>query len=137
MKDDLVDLYIDGVRQQVVKTQNLDMKWKEVVEIQMQTLPRLIAVKATNNPVKGPKGQGGLLASLSNAAGEDIAVTNTSWRTSLPFESGWERVEFRMQSKHWIHAKIIANHGEGYWAKHHTGFKHMLTSTMSLALKNS
>ena len=112
--DEITDLFVDGLRRDVIKTETL-ANWKEETEIPIDSKPRLIAIKANNEITSAA-----ILASLSNHVGEDIAVSNSSWRCSKVLENGWETVEFREHSENWSNAVEFAKHGEGVWGEYST-----------------
>ena len=97
---------MNGAQHDVTKTGD----WSKALEISLQSMPCLIAFKAHNS-----NDYAGVLASLSDKDGEDVAVTDPKWRCSAVHEDGWEMVEFREISNVWSNAVIIHNHGEGPW----------------------
>ena len=111
--DSIKEVFLDGVKQTVPET-----LWNKQVEIPVKSQPRLIAIQAYNaiNP-NIRVNLAGLLASMTDTDGEDLILTNDTWRCSNELESGWETVEFREYSDNWSNAVVIANHGKGVWGR--------------------
>ena len=60
-------------------------------------------------------GDYGILASLDNAKGTTIFLTDTNWKCSSVEEVGWKLPGFEDSSGNWQSASKIADHGAHPW----------------------
>ena len=89
--------------------------WNKEEVFLLSVMPRLIAITAYNAVSATHSFTAGILASLTNEDGEDVVVTNGSWRCSAVLEMGWERLDFG--GRNWRYAKVIAPSGGGKWGR--------------------
>ena len=84
--DDVMTLWIDGEETEVAG----QGKWNELSTLYIPKSTRSIAIKCQNTG-GGPYG---IAASVQDAYGHDILVTDDTWSCSNTADSGWEGPDF-------------------------------------------
>jgi len=106
--DNRMTVYVDGVQKHA---ENLNDWTKESI-FNVSSSYKVIAIKCID--LGGPEG---LLASLQNAAGVDVLVTDSSWSCSNVEEPGWMNSNFTETPGNWQPADVIGPHGMSPWKK--------------------
>ena len=87
--DDELSLFVDGTEKRVPGDDKWYRAWNEVVNLNIPSTTHVIAVNCVDLG-----GSYGIIGSVQDARGNDIMVTDTSWRCSNVWESGWEGSDF-------------------------------------------
>ena len=83
--DDQMALWVDGV-QTAVEGQGV---WNLMSSLNIPDTTQVIGIKCLNTG--GPYG---IMGSIQDAAGNDVAVTDNSWSCSNAADDGWEKADF-------------------------------------------
>jgi len=100
--DDVLTVFVDGAERRV---DGLD-RWNVLSTMKIPSSTELIAVKCFN-----AGGGYGIVGSVQNAQGDDVLVTDNSWKCSKRWESGWTLPGFE-EGENW---KAAADLGDGHF----------------------
>ncbi|XP_063695080.1 uncharacterized protein LOC134826584 isoform X2 [Bolinopsis microptera] len=108
--DDQMLLWVDGVQTNVAG----QGAWNQMSSLKIPDTTQVIGIKCLNTG--GPYG---IMGSIQDAAGNDVAVTDNSWSCSNAADDGWEKADF-VEGDNWNaasyypHRVYITNNGP--WA---------------------
>ena len=85
----------------------------EEKSVPLVTWTRVIAVK-TFNGFQDKGDAAAIIASVTTRCGEDLVVTDSSWKYSTVMETGWETLDFK-ETGNWRSTPKMADHGKGPW----------------------
>ena len=105
--DNKMSVYVDGVEQEADGLSN----WTQESQISLPSNFQVLAIKCVDHGVKV-----GILASAESDAGEEVLVTDGSWRCTKEEEDGWQEPGFT-ESDSWEDGDSIGKHGVSPWGK--------------------
>ena len=105
--DNAMTVYVDG-REMV--TSGMD-NWTEESTISIPSDFKVLGIKCVDRGVIP-----GILASVHKQNGDEVIVTDESWRCSLGESEGWTEAGFIEKDGAWEDGSPIAKHGEGIWS---------------------
>ena len=100
-----MDLWIDGEK---ISDPNL-VKWNKVSTLVIPSSTRIIATTCFSAGIVFGGGYG-LTASVTDSDGEDVLVTDESWKCSSSDEEGWQKFTFK-EGDNWKPASSHDNKG--------------------------
>jgi hypothetical protein len=106
--DNMMTVYVDGVQQHAGEMDN----WRKESVLSVSPFFKTISIACVDMG-----GEEGLLASLHNAAGVEVLVTDSLWSCSGKEEKGWIEPNFKGTSGNWEPADVIGPHGMSPWKK--------------------
>ncbi|XP_063684207.1 uncharacterized protein LOC134818505 [Bolinopsis microptera] len=101
-------MYIDGAQQQPSSGENSD--WREEKIFKISDSFKTIAIHCYDR-----YSEEGILASVEEEGGEEILVTDSTWRCSSVEQEGWTKAGFQEDVDVWKPAEEIGNHGMDPW----------------------
>ena len=103
--DDYLRIYIDGAEK---RPSGID-RWTSLSTLEIPALTTTIAVSCTDNE-GGRHGACGIIGSVQDSLRRDIIATDSSWKCSDHWESGWRLPGFT-EGSNWRHAR---DQGDGH-----------------------
>ena len=95
--DDDTTVYIDGVQKYT------DRNWQGLASLSVPLSSRVIAIKCYNRIDRY-----GIVAAMKDAEGNDVMVSNSSWKCAGVAESGWEKPDF-LEGDNWKQARDLCD----------------------------
>ena len=89
-------LWVDGEQQDLDRDGQGSRSWKEMSILNISSATEVLGVKCVNSW----GGHYGIMGDVTDEAGKEILVTDSSWNCSNTADEGWERADF-LEGDNW------------------------------------
>ena len=103
--DNDMTLWVDGEKQDLLLDLDGQMSWKAMSILNISSATEVLGVKCVNSW----GGHYGIMGDVTDEAGKEILVTDSSWNCSNTADEGWERADF-LEGGNWSPAFYNKKH---------------------------